>query len=131
MALLVAGVAGLLTIEVRGLLNDRDQQRGTVTVSGCTFLTYGRHGDTYRCGGRFTTGAFTVPYVTFNNLGSLDAGDTVAATVSGPGDDTAELVSEGFWRAVVTIGGAILLLGMLIAVWRLPWRTGRSGSLAR
>jgi len=123
MALLVAGIAGLLTIEARGWLHDRDQQRGTVTVTSCTFLTYGRHGDTYRCGGAFESPGFTVPAVTFSNLGSLDAGSKVEATVSGPGDDTAELVSEGFWRLVVTVGGSGVLLVLLIAVWRLPWRT--------
>ncbi|GAA0714893.1 hypothetical protein Drose_02120 [Dactylosporangium roseum] len=128
--LLVAGIAGLLTVAVRGALHDRDQVRGTVTVTGCTFEAYGRHGDTYLCRGRFS-GPFDVPEVMFPNLGELTAGTTVAAAVSGPGDTTADLVSEGYWRLVVTIGGSIALLVILVLVWRTRRHSARSGSLAR
>ncbi|WP_238007265.1 hypothetical protein KZZ52_02635 [Dactylosporangium sp. AC04546] len=124
-ALLLLGVAGLLTIAVRGVLHDRHQTRGTVTVTACAFETYGRHGDTYRCRGRFA-GPFDVAAVSFTNLGDLPPGATVEAAVSGPGDDTADLVSEGYWRLVLTLGGSLVLLGLVAALWR-----ARSGKLAR
>lgn len=119
---LLAAIAGLVAIAVTGLLGDRSEHRGVVTVSGCTFRSYAVHSNLYSCYGSFAADDLRVPYVTFVNSGRIDPGARLAATVSGPDDDTAHLVSEGWWRLAVTGGGALLLTVPLIAIWRRPRR---------
>lgn len=117
--LAVAAVV-LLGVGIRGELHDRGETSGRVTVSGCVFETYAQHGNIYRCDGAFTAdgGAFTIPDVTWSNTGRADDGSTVRALVSGPGDTNAELVRESWWRRVLTFGGAIALVGVLVAFIR-------------
>lgn len=119
-AMVLAGV-GLLVLEARGLVADRQERRGRVTVSGCTFKAYAQHRNVYSCHGSFSDGGdLSVPDVDFDNVGDLDAGAVVTATVSGPEDTTAHLVSESHWRLVLTIGGALVLFGCAISLARAP-----------
>jgi hypothetical protein len=118
--LLLAVIAGLVVVEIRGILSERGQHQGEVTVADCTFLSFARHVNTYTCEGSFTSDAadIRVPRVTFTNAGRLDPGSRVAATVSGPEDTTAHLVSESRWRLVLTTGFALGTAGLLVGLWR-------------
>jgi hypothetical protein len=60
--------------------------------------------------------------VSFHTNGTLHRGEVVAATVSGPADGTASLVSDSWWRLAVTGGGALMLLAVVALLWRAAWR---------
>ena len=118
---LLAAVVGLVALAVTG--NRSGERRGEVTVSRCDYVRDELHGKLYSCAGSFTAdrGDFSVPYVTFDNLGRLDRGTRVAATVSGPDDTTASLVSESLWRLVLTLGGAAGAATLLVGLWWRRW----------
>jgi ABC-type transporter Mla subunit MlaD len=126
---MVAAIVGLLYVGIRGQVQDNGEHRGTVTVSDCTFLSYGQHVNSYTCQGGFAGDGFTVPVVTWVNTGKADPGDRLAATVSGPDDTTAHLVVESRSRLVLTVGGAIVFAGILVALWRARLRVVRRGQV--
>jgi hypothetical protein len=125
----LAAIVGLLSVARRGHQQDHAGQRGTVEVTGCTFASYAIHGDIYRCGGNFTADdhSFTIPYVSFNNDGRLDAGRRVAVIVTGPEATSGIEVTESRARLVITLGGAILLAALLAVLWRL-WLKARAAT---
>jgi hypothetical protein len=125
----LAAIAGLLTVASRGQQSDNSGQRGTVEVTGCTFASYAIHGDIYRCGGNFTADdhRFTIPYVSFTNDGRIDPGRRVAVIVAGPEATTGIEVTESRARLVITLGGAILLAALLAVLWRL-WLKARAAT---
>jgi hypothetical protein len=130
--LLLAAIVGLVTLAVTGFRSG--EHRGTVTVSRCAYLRDELHGKLYSCAGSFAAdgGGFSVPYVTFDNLGRLDPGTRVAATLSGPDDTTASLVSESWWRLVITLGGAAAAAALLVSLWWRRWnRMERNGTPPR
>jgi hypothetical protein len=117
----LAAIAGLVSVAWRGEQQDNGGQRGTVEVTGCAFASYAVHGDIYRCGGTFTADdhSFSIPYVSFTNDGRLDAGRRVAVIVAGPAATTGTEVAESRARLIITLGGALLLAAVLIVIWRL------------
>ncbi|MEP7022464.1 MAG: DUF3592 domain-containing protein [Actinomycetota bacterium] len=136
-AVLLAIIAVLVTIEVRGVIGDRSQHRGVVTVSGCTFGSSGLHGNTYDCDGVFTADSgsighgFGVDFVTFTDDRQLSKGSKVAARVSGPDDTTATLVSESKYRLFLTGGFSLVLLWPLVTMWVLAGRSARRRETAQ
>ena len=117
----LAAIAGLVSVARHGHQQDSAGMRGTVEVTGCAFASYAIHGDIYRCGGNFTADdhSFTIPYVTFTNDGRLDSGRRVAVIVAGPEATTGTEVTESRARLIITLGGALLLAALLAVVWRL------------
>jgi hypothetical protein len=125
----LAAIAGLIIVARHGYQQDDAGQRGTVEVTSCAFASYAIHGDIYRCGGTFTADdhSFTIPYVTFNNAGRLASGRRVAVSVAGSEETTGNEVSESRARLIITLGGAILLAGILMVVWRM-WLKARAAT---
>jgi hypothetical protein len=122
-AALLAVAAGLGALAVIGVLSQRGQIRGQITVTSCVIATHRLHTVSYACVGTFAADIGDAPDrgVSFHNDGPLRAGDHVAATVSGPGDSTASLVSNSWWRLVVTGGGALMFV-VAAALWGLTCR---------
>jgi hypothetical protein len=125
----LVAVGGLVGVAWRGHRQDTAGKPGEVEVTGCLFVSYAPHGDIYRCGGRFTADdhSFTIPYVTFKNDGRLGSGRRVAVRVAGPTATTGTEVTESRARLVVTLGGALLLVVVLVVVWRL-WLKARAAT---
>jgi hypothetical protein len=124
----VTGAVAWLAVDTaRGVVSRRGERHGTVTVSRCSLFNFGRHADTYSCVGAFTSddGDLRLPVVSFLHTGALDAGELVAGTVSGPGDDTASIDSEFAlrWRLVFAAAGVAGLVALLVKRRRL--RPGR------
>jgi hypothetical protein len=117
---LVVGIVLLVGVAVRGVLRERGEQPGRVTVSGCEFVSYGQHGNNYECHGRFVSkdGRLDVPDVGFPNVGRLAAGTHVSAKLSDPDDTTASTTGESRARVIVTGLGSAVLLGGVVALWR-------------
>jgi hypothetical protein len=129
-AVILAIVAVLAAIEIRGVLNDASQQRGVITVVNCFFSSEDTHSQsTYDCSGTFVADqgpighGIGLDFVNFANDGDLAAGAKVAARVSGPDDTTATEVSESRFRLYLLVGFIVLLLWPLIIMWYRAWRS--------
>jgi hypothetical protein len=125
----LAAIAGLVSVAWLGQQHDNGGQRGTVDVTGCAFASYATHGDIYKCGGNFTADdhSFTIPYVTFTNDGRLDTGHRVPVIVAGPEATTGIEVAESRARLIITLGGALMLAVVLAVIWRL-WLKARAAT---
>ena len=132
-AVLVALIAGLLSIEIAGALADRGRHRGVVTVSACTYSRWIPRSRIYTCAGRFESDArdIRLPYVTFDHDGQLTPGTRVAATVSDRDDTSPKEVGQSWARLAVTGGLSLLLAVVTFLVWWVPRRAGPRGPARR
>jgi hypothetical protein len=129
---ILAIIAVLAAIEIRGVLSDAGQQRGVITVVNCFFSSEDMHSQkTYDCSGTFVADSGPIghgiglDFVDFTNDGDLAAGAKVVALVSGPDDKTATEVSESKFRLYLIVGFILLLLWPLTTMWYLAWRNPR------
>lgn len=129
---ILAIIAVLAAIEIRGVLSDASQQRGVITVVNCFFSSEDAHSQsTYDCSGTFVADkgpighGIGLDFVNFTNDGDLAAGARVVALVSGPDDKNATEASESKFRLYLIVGFIVLLLWPLITMWYMVWRNPR------
>lgn len=129
---ILAIIAVLAAVEIRGVLSDASQQRGVITVVDCFFINEDTHSQkSYDCSGTFVADngpigrGIGLDFVNFTHDGELAPGAKVVALVSGPNDKTATEVSESRFRLYLIVGFIVLLLWPLVTMWYLPWRNSR------
>src|SRR5262245_4720141 len=107
----------------------RHEHAGKVTVTGCTFISFGQHRNSYSCRGTFLSndGDLRVPAVTFTHNGRMSPGDVVDASLSGPADRTATVSGWGsvVWGLTLTLGCAIGLVLIVVDLFRRRARGSR------
>lgn len=119
-AVLVACIVALVFVEVSGELADRRKVHGSFTSTGC--IDRGRHGRSghyWDCIGTFTSNDGSVSSIVtlVDSTKSLGNGGRAAALLDRADSREARAASESVFRRWLTLGFAVGLAVVLVAMW--------------